>query len=333
MIPAFEEPRPCSEAEWAARRSAVRATLWRLLGDLPPLCTPRVSVLESVPREGHVQQRIAFENGAGATVTGLLLVPEGRTAAGPALLYHHCHGLEYAIGKEELLGQGHFLRIRRAASPGRASRTAGYVVLAIDAYAFSERRAQGPATWDEDGRTREGSLFKQFLWEGRSMWGMLVRDDMLALNYLLSRPEVDPARIGATGFSMGSTRSWWLAALDERVRATVAAGCLTRYQSLVAHDALHEHGVYYFVPGVLRERLDMETVLALIAPRPLLTLTGDSDGGSPVDGVRQINAFLADLYALYGQPGAFDGVVYPATGHVFTAAMWQALVAWFERHL
>jgi dienelactone hydrolase len=58
-------------------------------------------------------------------------------------------------------------------------------------------------------------LFKQFLWEGATLWGMMVRDDILALNYLLSRPEVDPAQVGTTGMSMGATRAWWLAALDD----------------------------------------------------------------------------------------------------------------------
>src|SRR5262249_27441250 len=170
-------------------------------------------------------------------------------------------------------------------------------------------------------------------WEGRTLWGMLVRDDRLALSYLLSRPDVDPQRVGAVGFSMGSTRSWWLAALDERVTATVAVGCLTRYQELVADDRLHEHGIYYFVPGILRERIDMEAVLGLIAPRPLLTLTGDRDAGSPVDGVRKINAFLDDVYARYGQSDRFRGVVYAQTGHVFTLAMWQAMLDWFARFL
>jgi dienelactone hydrolase len=330
----FEEPQPRSVAEWEARASDVRATLWRLLGDLPPRFTPRPTVVSSHQRDGYLEQRIAFDNRAGATVTGVLLVPDGRVEPGPAILYNHCHGLDYATGKEELLGEGRYLpETPGGVAAGKALTDAGYVVLATDAYCFSERRSQGPAAWAEDGREREASHFKQLLWEGRTLWGMLVRDDMLALSYLLSLPEVDPARVGATGFSMGSTRSWWLAALDERVTATVAVGCLTRYQELVEHDALHEHGLYYFVPGILRERIDMEAVLGLIAPRPLLTLTGARDAGSPVDGVHVINAFLEGVYARYGQAERFKGVVYPETGHVYTLAMWQAMLDWFARFL
>jgi hypothetical protein len=87
--------------------------------------------------------------------------------------------------------------------------------------------------------------------------------------------------------SMGSTRAWWLAAVDERVAAVVAVACLTRYQNLIAHGELRAHGVYYFVNGLLKH-FDTEGVLALIAPRPFLALTGDLDAGSPADGVRAL---------------------------------------------
>ena len=59
------------------------------------------------------------------------------------------------------------------------------------------------------------------LWRGRVLWGMMMFDELRALNYLASRPEVDPTRLGVTGMSMGSTKAWWLAALDPRVRLSL----------------------------------------------------------------------------------------------------------------
>ncbi len=82
---------------------------------------------------------------------------------------------------------------------------AGYVVLCVDAYCFGERRWQGPAGKKEEGGQTESALSKTFLWQGRTLWGMMVRDDQLALGYLVTRPEVDPTRIAAMGLSMGST--------------------------------------------------------------------------------------------------------------------------------
>ncbi|MGC9328810.1 MAG: dienelactone hydrolase family protein, partial [Candidatus Hinthialibacter sp.] len=155
----------------------------------------------------------------------------------------------------------------------------------------------------------------------------------LALNYLLSRPEVDAKRIGATGMSMGSTRTWWLAALDERIRAAVCVCCLTRYQNLLQQGEANQHGIYYYVPNVLNEGVDMEAVAGLIAPRPLLTLTGDQDGGSPIDGVNAINAFVGKIYNLYNCPNDFRGIVYPGAAHEYTADMWRETLNWFQEKL
>ena len=127
------------------------------------------------------------------------------------------------------------------------------------------RRHRAVRAAAESGRAEQEDLFKLNLWLGRTLWGMFVRDDQVALDYLCSRPEVDASRIGATGMSMGSTRAWWLAAVDERVAAVVAVACLTRYQNLIAHGELRQHGVYYFVNGLLKH-FDSEGVLALIAP-------------------------------------------------------------------
>ena len=177
------------------------------------------------------------------------------------------------------------------------------------------------------------ALAKTFLWEGRTLWGMIVRDDVLALNYLASRPEVDPARIGAMGMSMGSTRTWWIAALDDRIKAAVSVSCLTRYQDLIHTGWVNGHGIYYFVPGMLHEKIDAESVVGLIAPRADLTLAGEEDLGSPASGVRTINAFQEHLYKLYGKEDNFRGVVYPKVGHEYTPAMWDETLRWLKKRL
>src|SRR6266536_6193316 len=116
---------------------------------------------------------------------------------------------------------------------------------------------------------------------------MILRDDLMALDYLASRPEVDPKRIGVMGMSMGATRAWWLMALDERLKTGVPICCLTRYQNLIEHELLKAHGIYYFVPNLLNH-FDTEAVIALIAPRPVMFLNGCADGGAPEDGSHAI---------------------------------------------
>ena len=93
------------------------------------------------------------------------------------------------------------------------------------------------------------------------------------------------------------------------------------------------HGIYYYVPGMLREKIDTESVVGLIAPRAHLTMTGDQDAGSPADGVRTINAFQEQLYQLYGKEDRFRGVLYPGVEHTYTPQMWQQTLRWLEEHL
>ncbi len=166
------------------------------------------------------------------------------------------------------------------------------------------------------------------LWVGRTLWGMILRDDLMALDYLASRPEVDAKRIGVTGMSMGATRSWWLMALDERIKTGVPMACLTRYQNLIQHEALKAHGIYYFVPDLLNH-FDTEAVISLIAPRPALFMNGDQDAGSPADGIHAIESIVRPAYRLYKKKMLFKAPSIPGQGHIYTPEMWQRTLAWF----
>ena len=326
----FQTPLPRSLPSWEKRRIVIRKKLWRLLGDLPELFTPEVTIRQRKSRNGYVLERFTFDNGIGDAVYGYVLIPSKHKGRGPAILYHHFHGNKYKNGKEEVISKA-FPKLDFAT--GEALAREGYIVLCIDAYAFGERRFQGPAGEKEEGRKTETSLFKMFLWQGRTLWGMMVRDDLLALNYLLSRPEVDSKRIAAMGMSMGSTRTWWAAALDVRIKVAVSVACLTRYQNLIAQGQIKQHGIYYYVPNMLKEKIDTESVVGLIAPRPHLTLTGDRDGGSPADGVRIINAHQEKLYKLYGKPENFRGLLCKGVGHQYTPQMWEGTLNWLRKHL
>lgn len=326
----FQTPLPKSVSSWDKRKIELRKKLWRLLGDLPELFTPRVQIHQKQPKTGYVLERFTFDNGIGDTVYGYVLIPKKHKGRCPAILYHHYHGNKYKSGKEEVITKA-FPKLDFAT--GESLAREGYVVLCIDAYAFGERRFQGPAGEKESGRMTEVSLFKMFLWQGRTLWGMMVRDDLLALNTLLAHPEVDPHRIAAMGMSMGSTRTWWAAALDERIKVALSVACLTRYQNLIAQGQVKQHGIYYYVPNMLKEKIDTESVVGLIAPRPHLTLTGDRDTGSPADGVRIINDYQQYLYKLYGKPENFRGVLYKGIGHQYIPEMWEETLKWLRKHL
>jgi len=321
-------PRPRSLQEWTARREQVRRTLGTLLGDLPPRPTPPAArVLRREDRGDYLLEKLEIDNGEGARIPAWFLLPPGEGPF-PAILYLHWHAGQYALGKDEL-----FLETpARDARRGEDLVRRGFAVLAPDAWAFGERQGQGPGGPREKGGAEEAALSKLFLWMGRTFLGMMIRDDRIALDYLAGRREIDARRIGATGISMGCTRTWWLAALDERIAAAVGICCMTRYEELVASGGINGHGIYYFVPGMLKH-FDMEAVVSLIAPRPYLDFCGEKDGLTPPAGTRKIYDFVAGVYRLYGAAGNFRGEIVPGLGHVYTPEMWREMTSWFERHL
>lgn len=306
----------------------IRTKLLELLGKLPPRPNPvAVRIISRTTHEDFVLEKFEFDNGAGDIVPGYLLLPVSKEATVPAVLYCHWHGGHYDVGKEEL-----FRTNATPVAPGPALVRLGFAVLAIDACCFGERNGKGPGGPTEKGGAAELSAAKFNLWIGRTLWGMMLRDDLIALDYLCSRPEIDHTRIGVTGISMGATRTWWLMALDERLKVGAAVCCLTRYQNLIASEALAEHGIYYFVPGMLKH-FDTEAIVALAAPRPLLVQNGEKDRGSPVDGIRVIESKTSRVYALYGMQQNFESVIYPGVGHVYTPEMWCKTTQWLATHL
>ena len=321
-----EFPTPANADAWKERRPAVLRTVVDSLGDLPPRPSPpRVRTISRELRPGYTLEKVALDNGLDGEVTALMLVPERRSGPVPAILWLHSSTPDKTQVIIPKTNGG-------AMSLGETFVRAGYAVLAPDSYWHGDRAGTGPSGASGLGRSEQEDLFKVNLWFGRTLWGLFVRDDQVALDYLCSRPEVDASRIGATGMSMGSTRAWWLAAVDQRVAAVVAVACLTRYQNLITYGELRAHGVYYFVNGLLRH-FDTEGVLALIAPRPFLALTGDLDAGSPADGVGALERSVAGTYHALAAGDHFRSILYPDVGHAYTPEMRAEMLAWFGRWL
>jgi pimeloyl-ACP methyl ester carboxylesterase len=233
------------------------------------------------------------------------------------VLFNHSHGGQYRLGKRELYEGNEYL-----ADPPYAEALAerGIACLCIDQLGFGERH----------GKT-ETELFKELLWQGKVMWGLMVYDTLRALDYLTSRADIDSSRIAALGISMGSTMSWWTAALDERVRVVVELCCLTDFDELIVTRGLDHHGVYYYVPSLL-EHFDTSRILELIAPRPFLSLAGNHDTLTPPRGLDKLDAFMKKAYQKRGKPEAWQ-MLREDHGHFESHAMRAAALAWLDRWL
>jgi len=268
-------------------------------------------------RDGYTLEVLLLDLNGIEPVPAYFTRPHQIDEPAPAVLYNHAHGGDYVLGKDE------FLRGRSALQdPPYADVLArrGICGLCIDAWNFGERR----------GRT-ESELFKELLWHGQVLWGLMIYDTLKATDYLVARPEVDAARIGSLGLSMGSTMAWWHAALDERVRVCVDLCCLTDFEALIETRNLDGHGLYYYVPALLRH-FSTASINALICPRAHLSLAGVWDKLTPPAGLDRVDAALKTVYANAGVPERWEMAHYN-TGHFETADMRARILRFLDRFL
>ncbi len=295
-----------------------RQLLYGLLGDLPPRYrTITARLVSAEERSAYLIEKLELDLNGLESVPAWFVRPKEAKGRIPAVLYNHAHGGEYKLGKDELI-QGR----KQLQNPPYAEVLAarGYCALCIDTWVFGER----------SGNT-ELDTFKHMLWQGQVLWGMMVYDSLRAIDYLVSRPEVDPARIATLGLSMGSTMAWWVAALDERVKVTVDLCCLTDFQALIATHNLKGHGIYYYVPSLLKYFTTAQ-INALIAPRAHLSLAGNLDALTPVSGLDRIDAELKRVYAAAGRPDNWKLLRYDV-GHQETAEGRREILAFLNGKL
>lgn len=295
-----------------------RRQLQHLLRDLPsPTRKISASKIAEELRETYVLEKLLLDLNGIEAVPAYFVRPHEQAAQFPTILYNHAHGNDYELGKDELLiGRAELQEPPYAEELTRR----GYAALCIDSWAFGERR----------GRS-ESEIFKEMLWSGQVMWGMMVYDSLRALDYLVSRPDVDADRLGTLGISMGSTMAWWVAALDTRIKVCIDICCLTDYQALIESRGLDGHGIYYYVPALLKHFTTAQ-INALIAPRAHLSLAGNFDPLTPSAGLDRIDAELQKVYEAQGAPDAWKLLRFDV-GHFETAAMRVEILSFLEERL
>ncbi len=312
---------------WTATASPMpvldRRHFMRLLGAVPdgppPLAPEQV---ERVDLGDVVREKVTYAVEPGERVPAFLFLPKTGAAPLPAVLCHHQHGGEFEVGKDGPAGLGSTPDQHYAIELARR----GYVTLAPDAICFNER--QDP-THQLKGAECERYEALQRLTEGKTLQGKYVWDARRAIDYLVSRAEVDRARIGMIGHSLGGQETLFTTAADLRIKAAVSSCGFASLAVLKRDRILHNFAL--FVPG-LAEAGDYGAVLALVAPRPFLVAARTADPIFPRDG---IEATVAAARGAYAAQDAADrlGTFYEDGEHQFSPAMREAAYAWLDRWL
>jgi hypothetical protein len=295
-----------------------RKKLYNLLGDLPSRDYPiKVIEKEEIEQEKYILEKIILDLNGEEMVPAYLVKPKNFSGKLPAILFNHSHGGKYEWGKEELIKGNSYMY-----QPPYAEEIVqlNCIGLCIDHYNFGER----------SGRT-EWNLYKALIWQNKVLWGLMVFDSLKAIDYLVSRPDIDSHRIGTLGMSMGSTMAWWISALDTRIKVCIDICCLTDFHTYLEIGNLEGHGIYYFVPGLIKY-FSTAKINSLIAPRFHLSLNGNFDSLTPVKGLEKIDK---ELKKIYDKSGASENwkILRFNIGHRETFYMRKKIIEFLKTHL
>lgn len=318
------------EREAKLWRVKAMAKLRDLLGEMPEPVFLDPEILESVDMGSYTREKIVFDADAGSSIPCYMLIPKGLTGPGPTLLCLHGHG----PGKDAVVGittprpgmsQEAMEDVIRQHNYdyGRQFAERGYVTFTFDFRCFGERAHSSP---DLFGRDACNVHFIRGALLGTSLLSLHIADTLRAIDYLLTRPEVDHNRIGCVGLSFGGTMTMWAAAMDKRIRAACISCYLNEYQAYAVQMA--NFCGSQFVPA-LRRYFDISDIASLIAPKPLLIESGLHDEGFPIESSRRAFHRLKRAYQVWGKPDhlaqdVFDG------GHQFSGAK---AFGWFDKWL
>lgn len=302
---------------WKARRPELQRQMWEMLGlwPTPPRTPLEARVTATTERPDFVVENVLFRSSPGLYVTGNLYRPREVAAPLPAILYVCGHA---RVEKDGVI-YGNKAHYQHHAAWYAAN---GYVCLVVDTLQLGELPGLHHGTHDKG----------MWWWQSRGYTpaGIEAWNGVRAIDYLISRPEVDPKKIGVTGRSGGGATSWWLGAIDDRVAAVAAVAGVTDLRNHVVDGVVEGHCDCMYMVNTYR--WDFPVVAALVAPKPLLVENTDQDPIFPEDGVRRIYAHLEAVYAWYGASDKL-GLVIGRGGHVDSEEIRHPSFAFFEKWL
>jgi hypothetical protein len=304
-------------ADWNVKKAEYRRQLAEMLGlwpepsrgDLHPTVTGRLQQSEFTVEKLH------FQSLPHLYVTGDLFVPRNLSAPAPAILYVCGH----SDVKRDGVSYGNKTYYQHH---GEWFARNGYVCLVIDTIQLGEIEGHHHGTYSEG----------MWWWQSRGYTpaGVETWNGIRAIDYLCSRNEVDPGRIGMTGRSGGGAYTWYVAAMDERVRVAAPVAGITDLHNHIVDGCIEGHCDCMFMDNTYR--WDFAQVAALIAPRALLIGNSDKDTIFPLDGVNRVHDQVRRIYRLLGAEKQL-GLLITEGPHQDTQDLQVPVFRWFNRFL
>lgn len=320
----------------AWRKSARKKVMECLLAP-PPAAPFNPNVIAEQDRGSYVARKVALNLTGDSRVLALMVVPKGKGPF-PAVLLLHDHGAKFDIGKEKVIRPWDEPEERLQSAKawvdqcyggqwlGDELAKRGYVCFATDMLNWSDRAGAGY----EGQQALASTLFHL----GMSHAGLIAYEDLRAAEFLATQSQVDSKRVAAMGLSVGSFRTWQVAALSDRIAAGVAICWMATVKGLMVPGNNQTRGQSSFTmihPGLFNY-LDYPDVASLACPKPMLFYNGEQDVLFPVPSVRDA---YAKMRKVWESQGAGDRLVTKLwdVPHVFNRQMQDEAFEWLDRQL
>lgn len=306
--------------DWRNRQSNIRESLWEMLGSFPEKSNLNAKITSSIKKNGYKVENIVYESLPGFYVTASLFIPDNVKKPAPAILF--CSGHSAGVYRLEYYQLPLLNLVKK-----------GFIILAIDPIGQGERLQYfdpvkgestiGSSTLEHSYPSPQvfllaKSIARYFLWDG-----------IRGIDYLVSRAEVDPKRIGVHGLSGGGTQTAYISAMDERVAASAPAGYITGYQRLLESIGVQdgEQNFYHETSN----GIDHADFIELRAPKPTLIMATTEDFFS-IQGARETFNELKGVYSILGKPDYIE-LTEDTGGHGYTKKNREAMYAFFQKYL
>jgi cephalosporin-C deacetylase-like acetyl esterase len=301
---------PATRDEWEARRRDIRDRLQQAFGTVPDKkCPLEPKVLGVLQRDGYRIEKLVFQTMPGVWMTASAYVPD-KPGKHPALLAVHGHWRGARLDP---------VLQKRCIGPAKL----GYFVLAVDAFGAGERGLSKNL-----GEYHGEMVAATLLPTGMTLAGLQVYENMRAVDYLLTRPEVDGKKIAITGASGGGNQTMYAGAWDDRFGAVVPVCSVGNYQAYLGTACC----MCEVVPGALRFT-EEGGILGLTAPRGLMVVNVTKDAIQfSIPEAKKSLAFASGVYKVYDKPDHVRHTTFD-WHHDYSQAMREALYGWLEKNL
>jgi len=288
-----------NQAAARAWQITARRKLVELLGGFPARKPLQPRILETKKINGYTREKVIFQSRDSLSVFGYLLLPEKLSGPTPAVvcLPGHGRGCDDIVGIDE---NGRQRENKAGYSRDFALQVVenGYCAFAIEQLAFGCRRDEAARKKGAGTSSCQPAAGAALLF-GQTMIAWRVWDVMRAIDYLMTRPEVDRSRIATMGISGGGTVSLFSAALDERIKVGVVSGYFNTFRDSIVSLS---HCIDNYVPGILNY-FEMYDLAGLVAPRGLFVESGLRDPIFPIHGSKLAFKKAQEIYSVFGKPG------------------------------